>query len=120
MAIAARRKPQSSHIATRSAAIPSAPCTSASCTAVDPALGAGEREAISLAYTSAPDTILLIDERLGRSEAQRLGLKVAGTLAILQQAHEHGLLDFLTALTRLRATNFKATAALLKKFTDRA
>jgi predicted nucleic acid-binding protein len=83
---------------------------------LDPNLGAGEREAIALAYSSAPAAVLLVDERLGRQEAERLGLKVAGTLAILRQAHERGLLDFQAAVQHLLATNFKASDALLKQF----
>jgi predicted nucleic acid-binding protein len=83
---------------------------------LDPNLGAGEREAITLAGTSAPGTVLLMDERLGRIEAARLGLRVAGTLAVLRQAHDRGLLDFRIALARLLETNFKASDALLKQF----
>jgi predicted nucleic acid-binding protein len=85
---------------------------------LDPHLGAGEREAITLAHSSASGTVLLLDERLGRAEAARLGLKVAGTLAVLRQGHERGLLDFRIALRRLLETNFKASDALLKQFTE--
>lgn len=45
-------------------------------------LGLGESEAISLAIVSHARLILL-DDKLGRREAQRLSLPVAGTLAVL-------------------------------------
>lgn len=48
-------------------------------------LGRGESEAISLAIAGHA-RLLLLDDRLGRREAQRLGLPVAGTLAVLLRA----------------------------------
>lgn len=48
-------------------------------------LGLGESEAISLAIVSHARLILL-DDKLGRREAQRLSLPVAGTLAVLLRA----------------------------------
>ena len=43
-------------------------------------LHAGERDAISLALNIQADA-LIIDERRGREEAEKRGLKVIGTLA---------------------------------------
>src|SRR5207249_1342259 len=52
-------------------------------------LDAGESEALALAVeTSAP--LLPIDERKGRMAAKRLGVKVAGALAILATARKEG------------------------------
>ena len=48
-------------------------------------LGRGESEAISLAV-AAHVRLILLDDKLGRREAQRLGLPVAGTLAVLLRA----------------------------------
>ena len=53
-------------------------------------LDAGEAEAIALAMECQADLILL-DERMGRHAAQRMGLKVTGTLGILIAAKD--LLD---------------------------
>jgi uncharacterized protein len=54
-------------------------------------LDAGEAEAIALAVESGADLVLL-DERLGRRAAQRLGLTVVGTLGVLISAKDRGLL----------------------------
>lgn len=56
------------------------------------ALDAGERAAIQLAVHTRADLILL-DERLARVEAQRLGLKCKGTIGVIVQAHHRGILD---------------------------
>jgi predicted nucleic acid-binding protein len=56
-------------------------------------LGAGEREAITLALEVRAD-VLLIDERAGRKEAEERHIEVAGTLAVLLQASLRGYFDF--------------------------
>jgi predicted nucleic acid-binding protein len=75
-------------------------------------LDAGEREAIGLAlFLKSP--VLIIDESVGRKEAQRVGLRVIGTLGILRDAHEAGLLNLKESLERLQATNFHIAAKTL-------
>lgn len=54
-------------------------------------LGAGESEAIVLAREMKAD-VLLIDERLGRSAATRLGITITGLVGILIEARRTGLL----------------------------
>ena len=65
-------------------------------------LDAGECEAIALAVeTSAP--LLLIDEKKGRMAARRLGVPVAGALAILATARRTGAIPSAKAqIDRLR------------------
>lgn len=82
--------------------------------ALDPRLGAGERDAIALAY-AAPDGLLLIDELRGRREAVRLGVRVLGTLGVLRNAHTAGLLDFTAAMEKLRATSFQVSEELSRR-----
>ena len=72
-------------------------------------LDPGEGAALSLAELLRVDEIL-IDERDGRTEAERRHLHVTGTLGVLAGAHLAGLLDFDQALARLRATNFRLSA----------
>jgi hypothetical protein len=81
-------------------------------------LGAAEREAIAFAHLHKAD-LILIDERLGRREALRLGLQVIGTLGVLQEAHERGLLDICEAVRRLQDTTFQIAPSLLKSAMDR-
>lgn len=74
-------------------------------------LGAGEREAISLAIEVKAD-VLLIDERVGRQEAETRRIEVAGTLAVLLQASIRGYFDFPEALQQLRRYGFRASRAV--------
>jgi len=81
-------------------------------TLVLPKLDKGETEAISLATEFRADA-LLIDEYAGRQEALRRGLKVAGTLAVLDEADHAGLLEFDDAVAALRRTSFHVSQAVL-------
>lgn len=72
-------------------------------------LDLGESEAIALA-TEVNAEVVLIDEQAGRQEAIRRGLKVAGTLSVLDEADQAGLVAFDTAVTELRKTSFRRIA----------
>lgn len=80
-------------------------------------LDPGEREAMALSQELNAD-VLLIDEWDGREEAARRQLNVAGTLRVLASAAEKGLVDLPTAISRLRATNFRASERLIQSFLD--
>lgn len=54
-------------------------------------LGTGESEAIVLAREVGAD-LLLMDERMGRAAATRLGLRVTGLVGVLIEARARGLL----------------------------
>ncbi len=54
-------------------------------------LGAGEAEAIVLAREVGADLVLM-DERMGRAAAKRLGLRVTGLVGVLIEARERSLL----------------------------
>lgn len=81
-------------------------------------LGPGEREAIALAAELSADA-LLMDDRDGRREAEKLKLPVLGTLRVLADAAEHGFADLALALDRLRQTNFRASEQLIQRLLDR-
>jgi predicted nucleic acid-binding protein len=81
-------------------------------------LDPGESEAIALA-TEMHVEVLLIDEQAGRREAARRGLKVAGTLSVLDEADQAGLIDFDAAVARLRQTSFRISQAVLTEITGK-
>jgi predicted nucleic acid-binding protein len=75
-------------------------------------LGRGKREAIQLAEERRA-SLLLIDERKGQSEAARRGLYTTGTLGVLLDAGEAGLIDPPQAYQRLvEETTFRTSRAL--------
>jgi predicted nucleic acid-binding protein len=73
-------------------------------------LGAGEREAISLARVT-PNSLLLIDDRDGRLAAAERKIEIAGTMAVLSEASLRGLLDLRETVVRLRTLGFRISAA---------
>lgn len=75
-------------------------------------LDIGESEAIALAAEVHAD-VLLIDEQAGRQEAIRRGLRVAGTLSILDEAEEAGLVNFDDAVAELQKTSFRVSRTVL-------
>jgi predicted nucleic acid-binding protein len=75
-------------------------------------LEAGEIEAIALAEELSADQ-LIIDELLGRREAERRSLPVIGTVGVLREAAEMGLLDLRSAFELLRQTSFHISPAIL-------
>ena len=88
---------------------------------VEPALeylGAGEQQAITLALRAGVDAIL-IDERVARREAKQRNLSIIGTLAILDEADRHNLLNFNDAIHRLHHTSFRISPSLLRGFVQR-
>jgi predicted nucleic acid-binding protein len=72
----------------------------------------GERDAIILALDVRAKS-LLIDERHGRREAEKRGLRVIGTLGVLTAAHKLDLVDLISALNSLRQTSFHVNPKLL-------
>jgi len=75
-------------------------------------LDLGESQALALACELGVD-LLLIDDLAGRLEAMRRGLKVAGTLSVLDDADQAGLVKFDEAITRLRQTSFRVSHGVL-------
>lgn len=79
-------------------------------------LDSGEREAIQISNELSAD-LLLIDERKGRLEAKRRGLRTTGTLGVLLSASELKLIEPEMAYRRLlRETTFRITPELEQQF----
>ena len=77
------------------------------------ALDPGEQAAISLAQMLSAD-LLIIDERLGRSLASARGLAIIGTLGILDDAANQGLVDLSDAIAQLQQTNFRISRKIIQ------
>ena len=74
-------------------------------------LDSGEKEAIGLALSVKADLVLL-DEARGWRAAEHVGLKVTGTLAVLDRAARVGLIDAVDVVDRLHNTSFRASPKL--------
>jgi len=83
-----------------------------------PDLGLGEREAISIAQTSAA-SILLTDDRGARESAATLGIQTVPTIRVLSTASDLGLVDFTDALRRLQLTNFRISREVIESLSSR-
>ena len=83
-----------------------------------PELGPGEREGISLAI-EARANFLLIDETLGRRVAVTQGVRVKGTLGVLEEAAEKRLIDLSQALQKLKTTNIFLSEELMQGVLER-
>jgi predicted nucleic acid-binding protein len=75
------------------------------------ALDPGERTALLLFEQLRAD-VLLLDEAAARAIADQRRLRISGTLGVLCDAAQAGLLDLTAALDLLRQTKFRASPAL--------
>jgi predicted nucleic acid-binding protein len=76
-------------------------------------LGAGEAEVIALGLIY-PDSLLLMDDQLGRRIAALNKLTFTGTLGILIKARQAGYLSSVTAaVTDFKQTNMRLSAELI-------
>lgn len=75
-------------------------------------LDEGETAAIALAVSLRAD-LLLMDDRKAVIVARGKGLRVTGTLGVLDIAAQRGLVNFAQAVNRLRRTTFRIPEALL-------
>jgi predicted nucleic acid-binding protein len=63
-----------------------------------------ESAAISLAHELRADGVV-IDEKLGRRSATERGLRVVGTIGVLEAAAERGLIDLGDAFEKVKKTD---------------
>ncbi|MBY0263047.1 MAG: DUF3368 domain-containing protein [Phycisphaerales bacterium] len=85
--------------------------------AARPGIDPGEAQAIELARELSANA-LLIDDARGRAAAEEAGVPARGTLGVLVLAARTELLDLDAALSRLQATNFRASPALFQRLRD--
>jgi predicted nucleic acid-binding protein len=79
-----------------------------------PGLAAGETAAIALAAEVQAGR-LIIDEYRGRKAATARGLRVVGTVGVLELAAEIGLIDLAKAFERVKQTDFWISHKLLNE-----
>jgi len=79
-----------------------------------PNLHRGESDAIALAEELSA-SLLLIDDRIGVQVALERGLTVTGTLGILVEAAQAGIVYIDPVLAKLKETNFRATPGLYER-----
>ena len=83
-------------------------------------LGTGEREAIALALAKGAD-LLLVDDRLGRAEAERRGIPTTGVLGILLAAGKRAMINAEEEFLRLiSTTNFRVAEHIRRDFLSAA
>ncbi len=75
-------------------------------------LGAGEREAISVALEMKAEVVLM-DDQPARLAAEQRGLFVSGTLSVVLQASRLGLMNFEPALMELKNLGFRMSDAVI-------
>ncbi len=63
--------------------------------------------------------LLLIDDRRGIRAARQQGLRVTGTLGVLDLAAGRGLVDFADAIRKLEGTSFRRPEALLQSLLNK-
>ena len=85
-----------------------------------PDLDEGEAASIRLALALGGETLLLIDERAGRSVAQEFGLQLAGTAAVIGLAKQRGLIaSARSVFAELHASDFRIAAAVIQTVLER-
>ncbi len=78
-------------------------------------LDRGEAEAIALALEQNAD-LLIIDERLGRRHAKRLGISITGVLGVLLRAKQNGhLFELKPNIIRLRQAGIRLGDKLVER-----
>ena len=78
-------------------------------------LDEGEASSIALSLETN-NSLLIIDEKKGRRIAQELGLKIIGTLGVILQAKERGLIDSVDDLSaKLENADFRISQSLKAK-----
>ena len=75
-------------------------------------------EAIGLAVSMKAELILMDEARGRRAASEHFGLRVTGTVGILDRAARVGLIDVADVVERLRKTSFRASPKLYQLLRD--
>ncbi len=80
-------------------------------------LSVADLDAVTLAIETG--SCVLLDDLAARRLAQEMGIRVVGTLGILELASRKGLVSLRGAVERLRQTNIHVTESLYRQVLDR-
>ena len=87
---------------------------------IENSIDRGEASAIALAL-ELPDSLLIIDDLKGRKFATQLGIKITGTIGIIVEAKNAGILKAVSPLlTKIKKTNFRISEDLEKQVLRKA
>lgn len=80
-------------------------------------LDAGEKDCLSIALSlPAGQSLVLMDERAGRAIAKELGIRVAGTAAVIGFAKQQGLITSAKdCFARLHASDFRISKEVIQE-----
>ncbi|HWB62763.1 MAG TPA: DUF3368 domain-containing protein [Chitinophagales bacterium] len=80
----------------------------------------GEASAIALAL-ELPDSLLIIDDLKGRRFATQLGIKITGTIGVIIDAKQAGIIAAVKPLlAKMKNTNFRLSEELEKMILEKA
>jgi predicted nucleic acid-binding protein len=82
------------------------------------ALDVGERDAVCLALELSA-TLLLLDDKAARRVAKERGLRVAGTLGILELASSRGLVNLPSAVAALERTSYRIRTDVVREILEK-
>jgi predicted nucleic acid-binding protein len=87
---------------------------------IENSIDKGEASAIALAL-ELDDSLLIIDDLKGRKLALQLGIKITGTIGIIVEAKNAGIVKAVRPLiTKIKKTNFRISEELEKQILDKA
>lgn len=79
-------------------------------------LGPGEKESILISYLHQDDSILVLDDKVARQAARKLSITFTGTVGIIIQAKNEGLIDSATeALIEMRNHGYWLSSTIIEE-----
>lgn len=81
--------------------------------------GRGEREAITLALEIDAE-LILADDRMARRQAESLGLRITGTIGVLERAADRNLVPLGTAIERVVGAGLFVSPSVVQNALRRA
>ena len=81
--------------------------------------GLSDADAEVLLRAVQKSAIVLMDDLAGRTHAESMGLRVIGTLGVVELAARRGLLSLHDAIDRLQRTNIHISDSLYRKVIER-